>query len=294
MPKRGKKMQTETKDFMGDILAQSQKDANKGISPKAKKKNSLLDIIGEDELEIVDGPTSIKKTNGQKTGVCKWKDIKASKGFNTIHPDLWSDKAMFNYLRYLCVKKDKRLGDKISLTIGPAIHARFTKRIKEELERRLAAPPSNSIVKTYIEWFVEEELNVENFDLYDFCSRRASQKFVSLNKHKEVQAVALGNKVDLSKIEEYYNSGGVAFLMNYGIVFCFSWLLSNKGLSSKESADVIRSFYQDAAKSGPAFIDRIKDITKKMSPYTEKYYDPQLDALLSSLAINEISFVLRN
>lgn len=287
-------MQTETRDLMGDILAQSQKDANKGISPKAKKKNSLLDIIGEDELEIVDGPATIKKANSQKTGVCKWKDIKSSKGFNTIHPDLWTDKAMFNYLRYLCIKKDKSLGDKISLTIGPAIHARFIKRIKEELERRLASPPSNAIVKTYIEWFVEEEINVETFDLYDFCSRRASQKFVSLNKHKEVQGVALGNKVDLSKIEEFYNSGGVAFLMNYGIVVCFSWLRSNRGLSSKESREVIQSFYNDAAKSGTAFIERIKDITKKMSPYSEKHYDTQLDELLKSIAIHEISFVLKN
>lgn len=287
-------MQTETKDFMGDILAQSQKDASKGISPKAKKKNSLLDIIGEDELEIVDGPVTTKNTSGQKTGVCKWKDIKTSKGFNTIHPDLWTDKAMFNYLRYLCIKKDKRLGDKIAVTIGPAIHARFTKRIKEELERRLSSPPSNSIVKTYIEWFIEEELNVETFDLYDFCSRKTSQKFVSLNKHKEVQGVALGNKVDLSKIEEYYNSGGVAFLMNYGVVVCFSWLLSGRGLSPKESREVIQSFYQDATKSGPAFVERIKDITKKMSPYAEKHYDPQLDALLKSLAINGISFVSKD
>jgi hypothetical protein len=295
MAKRGKKMQTDTKDFMSDILAQSQKETNKGITPKSKKKNSLLDIIGEDELEIIEDATPIKKTtSGRKTGVCKWKDVKGGNDFNVIPPELWTDKKIFSYFRFLCVRKDKSLGDKIVVAIGPALHARFIKKIREELERRLGSIPSNSVLRTYIEWYVNEELSVSSFDLYDICSRRVSQKFMSLNKHKQVEGASLTNKIDLSKIEDSYNSGGVTFLMNYGIVICFSWLLSSRGLSSKESKEVIQSFYQDAAKSGPAFVERIKEVTKKMSPYSEKDYSQQLSELLANLAINEVSFVSRS
>lgn len=279
-------MRTEVTDFMNSILSKSQQDAKNGISPKEKRKQlDISDILEENTLEIVENSIPTQKSSNKKTGNCKWEDVKGTSYYFKVPVELWSDTKIFCYFRYLCGKKDKGLRTKIAMSIGPALHARFIKRLRDELSKKLDYTPTNSLIKRYVEWFVQV-VDVNKFDLYDVCNSSYIKKFINLNIHKEKSKDSFAH--DMDKIEECYNAGGVFFLVNYGITNCFSWLIENKGKSDKEAKDLLGSFYKDASRSNLVFSEKIKEITKNTYP-SSKYKD---NKFLIEL-LNDIGLIIK-
>jgi hypothetical protein len=273
MEKKGKKMQTSADDMMLGILSRSHKDTANRVSSK-------------DTLEIIDVPSKPAK-------ICKWKDIKVKKAYATVPVSEWGSKKFFLYFRSLCGDKDKSLKEVFDSSIGVARQAAFIDSVKQEFLKKTDKVVTKETLKEYIEWFVSTQLDSlvssSQFTIYCLKYERYISRFLKENDNKQL-VVEETKIIDFSNIDKMFDSGGVNFLLSYGLVISFVWLHKKKNLSSVDAKEAIVRFYKDATRSGDAIAAKIRDVTAKFSPYSPDYIDRNLEELLKTCKVERVEF----
>jgi hypothetical protein len=288
MRKKAKKMNTETSTNMEGILSRSFNQTANNIKPKKEDKGEISRIIEGDSLELIDAPSGkIPK----KSIMCKWKDIKGPSYYTEIPPSEWGNKKFFTYFRNLCGKKNDAFKDSIDEKIAIARQASFTARIKEEFLKKLDKPATGEMLKEYIEWFVgyelDEILKRADFNVYDICSKKYISDFISQHDNKKS---VVEERIDTGDIEKTFNSGGINFLISYGLVVAFVWLTKKKSFTPTASRDVVLRYFKESQRAGKAMADRICSRTISLGPYPPDYFDKHLDELLKTCNVKGVSF----
>ena len=299
MAKKGKSMSVGTNSlgsaendvFMQNVIAKSHNQVKKYKYTQAKN-NDLDDILGENSLQLVDN-----ESKEQKAKLVDWKNIKSSGKYHKLPVELWSDTNMFSGLRSLCKSKNNEYANIISSEIGIAVRGRFINKLRVLLADKMHTSICNRTLYNYIAYFVGYEIDEYvaasgKFSVYDFLSKRSVNRFVKYT-NKEIAVDVEKEKIYKeapSNIESIYNLGGTNLLLSYGIVIPYNWLLQKKYLTASQSKSVVTKFYQDAGKEGKEFLNEIKQITKKYSPYLSSYGDENIHAMLYEFGFPTIVF----
>jgi hypothetical protein len=299
MPKKGKKMPveasnlmpTESNDFMTNIIAKSHAQVKK----KDKKKNDISDILGENTLELIDGPKTIKKVGG----MTDWSKIKTNgaKAYRSQPVEFWSEVNFFQYFKARCKEKNIVYKEIIDQEIGHAVRTRFINKIKKTFLEKIGQPVTNTMLGEYIDYYINHEIDdvvaVNGvFSSYDITSRRIINRFLNLtNKNKNTQAEPINDQPkNLIDIEHVYSTGGTNLLCTYGIVVPYNWLIIKKNLTPIEAKNVINRFFNDAQNEGDLVVKAIKDTSSKLSPYIDKYQDENVHAMLYEYNLSSVDF----
>lgn len=301
-----KKIPMKNNDLLLDILVQSHQQS------AAKVKQSSVDDLVSENLEIVDD-----KTTKKKKSTIEWKDIKKSHGFQSKPVEVWSNAVLFRYFKSLCVQKNIVYKEIIDTEIGCARIGAFIQEVKNNYKSIAGKQPENCEIKSYLEYFVSFEIDKyvakhATFTIYALRNQRPIKNYLSFVNKNNSNCVTedIGNTVKTNileqeitdqkcahkniidaDIEAAYAAGGFQMLSEFGLVHSIDFLCRCKNLGLDNSIKVVNRFFVDAQKEGITISKSILQITEKNSPYRADLNTSQIVNYLQSVHCGRIVFL---
>lgn len=286
-------------DEMFDVISASQKDALRGIGPKDKKPQaSLHDVLGENSLEVYGEETSVKKTRSkyEKKGTRNWLKTRTSgmSEYLTDPVDAWDATHFFYYFKKCFQNKYKNSAYDLTLRAGVTMMKSLKNRFVNDFKEK---PLNPQMVKDYIDWFFShesEKMEKEDGDFYvhAILQKRLIKSFI--NQYKKASLLSeevIDDEVSFEDMENSFAASRIGFMMTYGVVVVFNWLMIKKNRSETEAKNIVMAIIKDTMKEGGRSVDRIVSSTKRFSPYPFGYCKRELTDVLSSLNIKATDVV---
>lgn len=277
-------------DEMFDVISASQKDALRGIGPKDKKPQaSLYDILGENELEVYGEETKTKKTKSryEKKGTRNWLKTRASgmSEYLTDPVDVWDATHFFYYFKKCFQNKYKNSAYDLTLRAGVTMMKSLKNRFANDFKEK---PLNPLMVKDYIDWFFSHEsarMEKEDGDFYvhAILQKRIIKNFLSQHKKVVLIQEEVPDEVSFDGMDSTFTASRIGFMMTYGVIIAFNWLMTKKGKNETEAKNIVMAILKDTMKEGEQSVDRIVSSTKRFSPYPVNYCKKELIDVLNSL-----------
>jgi len=279
-------------DEMFDVISASQKDALRGIGPKDKRPQaSLYDILGENELEVYGEETKTKKTKSkyEKKGTRNWLKTRASgmSEYLTDPVDVWDATHFFYYFKKCFQNKYKNSAYDLTLRAGVTMMKSLKNRFANDFKEK---PLNPLMVKDYIDWFFSHEstrMEKEDGDFYvhAILQKRIVKNFLSQYKKAVLIQEEVPDEVSFDGMDTAFAASRICFMMTYGVVIAFNWLMTKKGKNETEAKNIVMAILKDTMKEGEQSVDRIVSSTKRFSPYPVDYCKRELTSVLDSLKV---------
>ena len=279
-------------DEMFDVISASQKDALRGIGPKDKRPQaSLYDILGENELEVYGEETKTKKTKSkyEKKGTRNWLKTRASgmSEYLTDPVDVWDATHFFYYFKKCFQNKYKNSAYDLTLRAGVTMMKSLKNRFANDFKEK---PLNPLMVRDYIDWFFSHESAKMEKDDRDFyvhaiLQKRIVKNFLSQYKKAVLIQDETPDEVSFDGIDNAFAASRIGFMMTYGVVIVFNWLMTKKGKNETEAKNIVMAILKDTMKEGEQSLGRIVSSTKRFSPYPVDYCKRELTSVLDSLKV---------
>jgi len=286
---RKKKQMNVQSDSMFEIFSVSKKDAVNGIGPKDKinyVENQTLELIGEETTKIDEANETKKKYN--KNGQIKWDKVKSSPDARarSKHISDWDSKNFYFYF-----SDQYKLKYKEDLPFIREVCIPIMKKVKEKFEKITSKKIDPQIIVDYIDWFILNEIDkiiskIQFFNIhsvyYESIIKRFLSQYKSVNYVLEYPFQEACSPISFENMELIFKSSRINFIMKYGFVITFNWLISFKKLSPSDAKDMILVIIKDAMKEGDSSISKAISATNQLSPYPDSYKHVYLNPVLDS------------
>jgi len=280
---------TKTNDGLENILVKSNKSAVQGIGPKTKRKqDSILDLFEEKDLELV-GSEKPKKASKE----IEWEEIKGlSRAASAMAKPVaeWTGVQLFLHLKKLY--KDRYNQD---LSIGDRLGLQLVRAMREDIIKITGDVPTPQNLKSYLEWFVANDLDALIAKNGDFYIRLIRNKpsirryFKEVQKQNNVEDV-IEHEEPIEDMDSIFRASKANFIMKYGVVITLAWLVKKKGASLDKAKKIIIDVLGDIMKEGDSSFSKVAKTTKSLSPYPNSYKFECLDELLGIIKERNIQF----
>lgn len=288
-------------DSMFDLFSVAQKDTDKGIGPKDKKKQvHTLEIIGESGLELFgeEKPEIKKSKKKAKVGEIEWNQVKSNPDIRAMNApiDEWVANNFYIYAREQYKLKYKCKTAPFTRPAG----IDSMKKLKEDFDKMNGIKPNPQMIVDYIDWFYKNKLdgiisiygsfNIQSMkyktNMKEFCNQYSLNKSYTVLENPKVENVSFSN------MNAIFRASKVSFIMKYGIVFTLNWLMKNNNMNELEAKDIVMVAIKDAMKEGESAIVKIVSVTKNFSPYPLTYKKDCLNGIFSFIVMsnNEIKY----
>lgn len=274
-------------DTFTKILKKSKKSNNKIVT-----QNNILDIVDDNKLILVEG----KKEEQTKATVIEWNDIKDKRHGFEQPIELWSKNKLFSYFRYRCKKKNSHYADVIDSAIALTRRGNFMRELFIVAENEMRQKIDNKLIQTYIDFYTQHLLEQsvvrkQKFDAYDIVRKSTFRAFAKSTNIKQTQDYDIEEIIGNS-IDDVYETGGINFILKYGIVVINAYLRIKKNLTEEQSYKASKKFLQDAFKENVQNREQIVKITESQSPYCEKYKTSSLESLLHEFNVVRVIYAV--